>query len=203
MIKSNRRFFEIWGDAEAQNCLLKGLLMFFTLLLALATVSLTILALRKSPLYVISEHLTSEVQAQVESTATLDIETRHAISRFVGLRMNWEAPTINIWKTQILELIAKEVRPKFVQSQTQMLQAIKTKQMNQKFYLTSLKLIADQKLAVIEGSRLIEVDGVKAVLPATLKLQFAFGDRTSANPEGIYIVSEDFQGADDSAPIKR
>ena len=196
MIKTNRKFFEIWGDAEAQNCLLKVLLMMFAFLLAFATASLTILGQRKSPLYVISEHLSSEVAAQTESAPTLELETRRALSRFVAVRMNWEGASIDTWKGQVLELIAKDARAKFSQAQAQMITAIKSKRMSQKFYLTSMKTFFDEKAAVVEGSRLIEVDGVKAVLPVTLKLQFSFGERTAANPEGIYINSEGIQESD-------
>ena len=196
MIRPNRKFFEIWGDMEAQNGLLKVLLLLFTSLLALATVSLTVLGLRKSPLYLISDHLTSEVQAQTESAPTRELEVKHAMSRFVGLRMNWEPTKIDMWKTQVMELIAKETRPKFSQSQAQVIAAIKAKQMSQRFYLTSLKLLTDEKSAVAEGSRLIEVDGVRAVLPAILRMQYSYGDRTAANPEGVYVVSEEFQATE-------
>lgn len=191
MIKNiQRTYFELWGEIESQNKLLKGLFTFAIILCAIETVALTSLSLRKPVLIGISENSSEYLKSNNVPVDYLDSEIKRAISRFLTQHYQWEFGSMETTLKEAVDLVAPDFRKKFLSSTGEQIKLAKDKKLSQRFYISDLKVDKLKKKVTVQGDRIIIIDSLRAVNSIAFEVAYEFGARTEKNKEGIYVVSE-------------
>ena len=187
-----RKYFEIWGDEQSQNSILKGLLVFFITINVTLVITITVLATQKPSLISMGNYKTNIlIPSQIMPKEFIQQEIKHSLSHFMKLKHNWSYKNIDKNLKEATDFIEKNSRSKFLKANQSNIKTAKEKKIIQKFYISSPILIDTKKQqAQVTGDRILIVEGLRATQPMTFKINYQFGKRTSQNPEGIYITNE-------------
>jgi hypothetical protein len=188
--KIERTWFEIWGTEEAQNRFLKGLLAFCIALLAIETVALVILAVRRPVIIAVSSEATKILSAVPPEPQILENEIRRVITAYVNTRHSWEWNNVEAGISAASKLVGKDYSRKFLQATAEQVKLAKEKKISQKFHISSLTLDQKARIARVTGDRILVIDTLRAANPLTLEIGYEVSSRTADNPEGVYITSE-------------
>src|ERR1700761_7667567 len=109
-----RKYFEIWGDEEAQNSILKGLLLLMGSLLIVQSVALAILALKKPVLIAMNTEETRIFTVAPPSDELLAVELKRMVRGYVETHYTWDSSTVEKAHTEA----ARYVAPDFVKAFT-------------------------------------------------------------------------------------
>jgi len=189
-VNSTRKWFEAWGEAEAQNAFLRMLLFGALLGLVTQVAALTFLALRPPILIGLSSKSTEVLSQKEPAREILELEVRRWVEGYVTTHYNWTPQTIDTAFQKASNYVSQEQQKAFWAANTTQLKVAKDKGLSQRFYISSLKLDLDKRRASIEGERVLVVESLRAASIVNLSLSFQLGPRTVENPEGIYISSE-------------
>ena len=188
----SRKYFEVWGDEQSQNSILKGLLAFATTINITLIITTAILATKKPFLISIENNKTNVLNpSQAMPNELIQKEIKRSLSRFITIKHNWTHKTIeqNLKKSSFL--IGRSFQAKFLKANQNNIKTAKEKKVIQKFYISSPILIDTKKQqAQVTGDRILIIEGLRATQPMTFKINYTFGKRTSKNPEGVYITNE-------------
>lgn len=191
MIKNiQRTWFEVWGDEAAQNQILKGLTAFLIVLVAIQSVALVILSLRKPVLIAVSGAETKVLAAVPPNTEILEQETRRIVAAYIKARHNWEWNQIEAHLKEAVRYVDADFEKAFKKATAEQIRLAKEKKISQVFYPTNITLNLDAKTAKVSGDRILMIDGLRATNPMTVEVTFRLNQRSAANPEGVYITAE-------------
>lgn len=193
MLKNiHRKYFEVWGDEQSQNSILKGLLTLLTLVLISLIITITILSVKKPFLISIDGSKTKFINSTQKIPKNfIKEEIKQVITKFSNLRHNWSYKNINENLKKSSFLVDPKFRRRFFKSILSNLKMARTKKIIQKFYLSSsIRINLARKQVILTGDRILIVEGLRATQPMTFKINYIFGERTLKNPEGIYISKE-------------
>lgn len=188
--KIQRQWFEVWADEEAQNRLLKYLLLVFAALFSIQLVVICVLAFKKPFLVSITAEATKRVEYVEPDPNVLLREIMRAISNYLKTRHNWEWTTIEARSKDASQYVASDFREKFLISSQEQIRLAKEKQISQRLYPEDPQIDLKTKMAVVRADRILIVSGIRAAQALSFQIGFSLGERTPANPEGIYIMSE-------------
>ncbi len=120
----------------------------------------------------------------------LKSQIREAIVQYLDLRYKWDAKTIEA-KLEDAERFIAPASIKAFRRATSSIKAFSTeKQISQRAYPADIEIDLGAKSAEITGDRITSIQGVMAAGKLVLGLDFEYGQRSPANPWGIYIVKE-------------
>jgi len=186
-----KKYFEIWADEEAQNLILKWILIFALALILVETAALTWLSLRKPTLIAIGEDETRVLTLSPPKPDLLRSELEHTLRYYVEAHYNWDYTTIDKAHEEASKYVAPGFRKAFLASNAEQMKLAKERKVVQKVYLSKTPEIDPDKLtARITLDRIFSVEGITATAPLTLEIKFDYGARTETNPEGIYVTDE-------------
>jgi uncharacterized protein (UPF0305 family) len=186
-----RRYFEIWGNEEAQNAILKLILSVLGVLFVIQSLVLTVVVLRKPVLIAVGERASQILTLTPPSDVLLEAELKRLVRQYVEAHYNWDYTTI----AKAHENAARYVSDKFVKAFTaanaDQIRTVREKKVNERVYLSGdIQVDREHLIARVPMDRVFSVDGIRATSPLTLDVQFEYGPRTSLNPEGVYITGE-------------
>jgi len=191
MNKLKRKYFEIWADEEAQNLILKWILIFALVIILVETATLTVLALRRPTLVAIGDTETRLLTLSPPKPELLRSELERMLKLYVEAHYNWDFTTIEKAHENAARYVADQFRKSFIASNAEQVKLAKERKVVQHVYVSGPVLIdVDKMMAKITLDRIFSVEGIKATAPLTLEIGFDYGPRTAANPEGIYVTSE-------------
>ena len=191
MIKNiQRTWFEVWGDEAAQNQILKGLTALLVALVAIQSIALVILSLRKPVLIAVSGSETKVLAAVPPNAEMLEQEARRIITAYIKARHTWEWNQIETHLKEAARFVDSDFEKSFRKATAEQVRLAKEKKVSQIFYPTNIALNLDAKTAKVTGDRILMVDGLRATNPMTVEVRFRLNQRTSANPEGVYVTAE-------------
>jgi len=191
MIRNVKRtWFEVWGEAQAQNQILKGLVALLLLASSAQTVALVILSLRKPILIAVTEDKTQVLTVTPPGDKLLEAEVRRAVSGYVTSHYNWDYAQVDAAFDLAAKYVAPEFAKQFSQANAQQIKVAKKKKVSQKFYFSDPTVDIASRHVKIDGNRILLVEGLRAASALTLDVEFDYGKRTALNPEGIYITGE-------------
>jgi hypothetical protein len=191
MIKNiQRTWFEVWGDEAAQNQILKGLTAFLIVLVAIQSVALVILSLRKPVLIAVSGSETKVLAAVPPNADILEQEARRVIAAYIKARHNWEWNQIEAHLKEAVRYVDSDFEKAFKKATAEQIRLAKEKKISQVFYPTNITLNIEAKTAKVTGDRILMIDGLRATNPMTVEVSFRLNQRNAANPEGVYITAE-------------
>ena len=118
MLKSiHKKYFEVWGDEQSQNSILKGLLAFGTLINITLIITLIILATQKPFLISMEKNKTNILKpSQAIPSEFIRQEIKRSLSRFIKLKHNWSYKNIGKRLKEATIFIEKNSRSKFLKA---------------------------------------------------------------------------------------
>lgn len=185
-----RTWFEVWGTEEAQNRFLKAVLVFFVMLCCTQSIALVILALRKPPIFAVSQTESRILTVMPPKAELLESEIRRAVTGYVSARYSWEWEKIEDTFNTAAKYVAPDFTKKFLVANQEQIRIAKEKKISQRFYVASMKVDAASKTVRITGDRILLIDGLRATNSLVIEVQFDYAARTESNPEGVYVVGE-------------
>ncbi|MCB0416633.1 MAG: hypothetical protein H6617_05910 [Bdellovibrionaceae bacterium] len=191
MIKNiQRTWFEVWGDEAAQNQILKGLTALLVALVAIQSIALVILSLRKPVLIAVSGSETKVLAAVPPNAEMLEQEVRRIITAYIKARHTWEWNQIEAHLKEAARFVDTDFEKSFKKATAEQIRLAKEKKVSQVFYPTNITLNLEAKTAKVSGDRILMVDGLRATNPMTVEVSFRLNQRNPANPEGVYVTAE-------------
>lgn len=188
--KIQRRWFEVWADEEAQNRILKYMVLVLGVILSVQLVVISVLALRGPVLIAISKEVTQKLDVGEPDPEQLIREIVRAITNYLKTRHNWDWNSVEAKTKAASFYVASNYREKYLVATAEQIRVSKEKEIAQKFFPDEPKLNMKAKTAKVRADRILIVSGVRAAQALDLEIGFALGERTADNPEGIYITSE-------------
>ena len=185
-----RKYYEVWGDEEAQNALLKGLLVGLSTLFILQSLFLCILALRKPVLIAVGTSQTQVLESIPPSEELLALELKRVVKNYLEAHYHWDPSTIEAAHQSASRYISEDHIKAFRDANAEQVKLAKEKKLSQKVYISDLQV--DAKALSIRATldRILIVEGLRATSSLILEIRFEYGPRTPTNPEGIYITEE-------------
>jgi hypothetical protein len=188
--KIQRRWFEVWGDEEAQNRILKYLLLLFAAFCAVELIVITALAFKKPLIVSITDEVTRPLQASDPAPSALAKELMRAITNYLKTRHNWEPATIEARTKAASQYVGPDFREKYLINTQEQIRLAHEKQVSQRLYPEEPQLDMKAKTATVHAERILIVNGIRAAQSLNLEISFTLGERSEANPEGVFITSE-------------
>lgn len=185
-----RRWFEIWGNEEAQNQILKGLLSGTCVMVLVQTVCIVVLALRDPLLVSAFGPETTFIKVEAPKEGIVKEEVERAVRKYVSFRHNWKWQKIGDQFKGASNYVAGDFQKSFQAENQKASNLAKDKKVSQKFYIDHMNVNVEKRAVEIKGERILVVEGIRATHPMNINFAYVFGDRTQENPEGIYIASE-------------
>ena len=90
-----RRYFEIWGDEQAQNAFLKGTLCVTGILFILQSIALTIVCLKAPVLVAIGQEESKALTLQPPAPALLRSELDRTVKNYLTAHYTWDQSTVD------------------------------------------------------------------------------------------------------------
>ena len=191
MIRNVKRaWFEVWGTEEAQNRFLKVLLGYFFALSCVLSIVVLVLSLRKPPVIAVSSTESRILTITPPPADLLEAEVRRAVQGYVSAHHNWEWGKIDEAFQAASRFVHPDFTKKFLAANEAQARVAKEKRVSQRFYVSSARFDQKAKTGTVSGDRILLVEGLRAANPLTLEIEYDFGPRTEANPEGVYITGE-------------
>ena len=186
-----RKYFELWGDEESQNVVLKWFVIGLSLLAAVLAISLARVGLRPPTLIAIGEQDTKVLRVKEPGESVLKAELERTIREYTTTHYTWSPTSIEAAHKKASSYVAENFRPSFMKSNEEQVRFVKEKKVSQRVYISEPPQIDSKKLtARVRLDRIYQIEGLTGSVPIILDLTFSYGDRTEENPEGIYITDE-------------
>jgi hypothetical protein len=187
-----RKYFEIWGNEEAQNAFLKGLLIILSILFLFQSIVLTIVYLRKPVLVAIGNTETKVLTLAPPPEELLKSELTRTVKNYAEAHYNWDSATVEAAHERASKYVSSQFVKAFKNANAEQVKLAQSKKLTQKIYVTDVKVDSKNLTARIFMDRILSIDGLRAATLLTLDVTFEYGPRTDANPQGIYITGEKF-----------
>ena len=188
--KIQRRWFEVWGDEEAQNRILKYLLLLFGIFMTVQLGIICVLSLKKPLIIAVTSISTQVVDSSAPEANQILREVIRVVKQYLRARHTWDWVTIEARSKAAAAYVAPEYREKFFLNTQEQIRIAKEKQVSQKLFPEEPQIDLKEKKATVVADRILIVSGIRAAQAMTFELNFIFGERTDSNPEGIYVSSE-------------
>jgi hypothetical protein len=186
----SRKYYEIWGNEEAQNTFLKGILVALSVLFILQSIALVIVSLRHPILITVGEKQTQIIAETPPSEDLLSEELKRQVTHYVDAHYTWDFTTVEKSHELASHYISAQFLKAFQQANLEQIKIAKEKKLSEKVYFASLVVDPKQLSAQVTLDRILMIDGIRAVTPLNLSLTLEAGPRTETNPEGLYITGE-------------
>jgi hypothetical protein len=127
--------------------------------------------------------------AKVETKIT-DLQIESAIREYLSYRYNWTDKNISDKLQKAQFFVIPTMLSAFQKSMQEVQKFVRDKKVTQRVYPKSLQINLNEKKAIIVADRITEFDTLKAATELRLVLYFTVGERSVANPWGIFITKE-------------
>jgi hypothetical protein len=117
-------------------------------------------------------------------------EIQSAAAEYIENRYIWTPSDIVSKFGRAKDFVQEKDKAAFDTAVAEVTKFVAEKSVSQRIYPSSLEVSLKQGLVRVSGERITTVQGLKAASDLKLELTFVSGDRTDANPWGIYIIKE-------------
>jgi hypothetical protein len=191
-----QKYYEIWGNEQAQNSVLKGLLVGFGLLILIQTVALVFLSLRKPVLIALNSEETRVLSVRPPSEELLKQELKRTLTDYLQAHYTWNSKTVEASHLKASHYVSDRFTQSFIHANAEQVRVAKEKNLEERIYISNMDV--DSKTlsarAFIDRILIVHSDaqpgGLRATQTWTLDVSFEYGPRTEQNSEGIYVTGE-------------
>jgi len=186
-----RTYFEIWGTEEAQNSFLKGVLLVVSILFAVQSIGLLVLALRKPDLIGVGNQETKLISVTPPGEELLRMELKRLVRGYIEAHYNWDFGSVEKAHEKASRYVSEKFVKAFNTANAEQVRVAKEKKVTQRVHVVGEIPIDSKTLSVrVAMDRILIVEGLRVAQAITLDISFEYGPRTETNPEGIYITGE-------------
>lgn len=194
MIKNfQRKWFEVWGESEAQNSILKYFVLVLTTICTAELILICFLALKKPLIISVTDESTTPIEHQLPNVNSLMKEIVRAIKGYLKTRNNWDWTNVEAQVKEGANYIAPDFRDKYLIKSQEQIRIAKQKQVEQRLFPEEPVLDMKLSKATIKTERVLIVNGLHAAQEMVFEIGYTIGARTTTNPEGIYITAEEIK----------
>ena len=179
-------YSKLFSDLNYQNQVLKSVVfgMITVLILALGAI---LIFLNRGPTVVgLAEN--GEVIELSDKLTNRQVEA--AIRHYMRLRYNWQKDTLLMQSRVTEAMILDSALPSFRKTIQDLVKFTNGRNVNQRAYARSVDVDMSKKSVFVVADRINEIESLKAATEIRVAFKYAVGDRTVANPWGIYIEKE-------------
>ena len=191
--KIQRRWFEVWADAESQNSVLKYLLLLFAAFCTAELILICALVFKKPLIIAVGSETSTPIEEFKPNANALMREIARAIKKYLGHRHNWDWLSIDAKVKDASNYVASDFREKYLIRSGEQVRIAKEKQVTQKLFSEDPIIDEKEKRALVKTERVLIVSGIHAAQEMIFDIRYSLGARTKENPEGVYIVSDELQ----------
>ena len=119
-----------------------------------------------------------------------ETEIQAAATEYIQNRYVWTPSDIGAKFGRAKDFVLEKDKASFDVAVAEVTKFVTEKSVSQKVYPSSLEVSLKQGLIRVSGERITTVQGLKAASDLKLELTFISGERSEANPWGIYIIKE-------------
>lgn len=194
MIKNiQRKWFEVWGESEAQNSILKYFVLVLTTICTAQLILICLLALKKPLIISVRDESTTPIEHQLPNVNSLMKEIVRAIKGYLKTRNNWDWTNVEVKVKEGANYIAPDFRDKYLIKSQEQIRIAKEKQVSHKLFPEEPVIDMKASKALIKTERVLIVNGLRAAQEMIFEISYTIGARTASNPEGIYITAEEIK----------
>lgn len=192
MIKNiQRKWFEVWGESEAQNSILKYFILVLTTICTAELILICLLALKKPLIISVTDESSTPIEHQLPNANSLMKEIVRAIKGYLKTRNNWDFSNVDSKVKEGANYIAPDFRDKYLIKSQEQIRIAKEKQVSQRLFPDEPVIDMKQSKALVKTERVLIVNGLHAAQEMIFEIGYTLGARTAENPEGVYITSEE------------
>ena len=181
------RLPNLQGRLLHSNQFLK-LFAFMSLAISLVLTALLAYFLGKPPRVLTFNTLGAPLTESAKNASETEIKA--ATAEYIKNRYIWTTSDIGAKFERSKDFVLEKDKASFDTAVAEVIKFVTEKSVSQKVYPSSLEVSLKQGMVRVSGERITTVQGLKAASDLKLELTFVSGDRTEANPWGIYIVKE-------------
>ena len=186
----SRKYFEVWGNEEAQNTMLKGLLIILSALFAVQSVVLGIVAMRKPVLVAVGQGETRVFTMTPPSEQLLSDELKRLVRRYAQVHYTWDNTSVENAHIEASRYVSAQFIKAFNAANAEQVKIAKEKKLAQKVYVADVTVDSKVLSARVTMDRILMIEDLRAVSQLVLDITFEYGPRTTTNPEGVYVTGE-------------
>ena len=191
MIRNIRRsYFEVWGNEEAQNRILKGLLLGLCVLYSIQTIALVFVYCRKPVLIAVGSDETKIFHIIPPTQELLAQELKRTVKSYVETHYNWDPSTVENAHAEAARYVSEKFVKSFVSANAEQVKIAKEKKLKEIVYISDIRIDPQMLTARVYIDRILIIGALRATTPWMLDITFEYGPRTPTNPEGIYVSGE-------------
>ena len=151
MIKNiQRKWFEVWGESEAQNSILKYFVLVLTTICTAELILICILAMRSPLIISVTDESTTPIERQLPNANALMKEIVRAIKGYLKTRNNWDWTNVEVKVKEGANYIAPDFRDKYLIKSQEQIRIAKEKQVSQRLFPDEPVIDMKQSKAVIK-----------------------------------------------------
>jgi hypothetical protein len=184
---SRARLPNLQGRLLHSNQFLK-LFAFMSLAISLFLTALLAYFLEKPPRVLTFNALGAPLTESAKNAPETEIQA--AATEYIQNRYIWTPSDIGAKFGRAKNFVLEKDKAAFDTAVAEVIKFVTEKSVSQKVYPSSLDVSFKQGIVRVSGERITTVQGLKAASDLKLELTFVSGDRSEANPWGIYIVKE-------------
>jgi hypothetical protein len=181
------KFPKAISDLIHSNQFLK---MFAIVASGISTLSMTaLLAMVYRAPVIITLSQSAEVLNQVAPPKPED-DLKMAVRRYLDQRYNWDPATVNDHLKNAEAFVGSAALSAYEKAAVNVAKFSVDKQVTQRIFPDQPVVNIESKKAMVTGTRVTAVQGIRAAGDLKLELTLEYGPRTKQNPWGVYIVKE-------------
>ena len=184
---SRARLPNLQGRLLHSNQFLK-LFTFMSLAISLVLTGLLAFILGKPPRVLTFNSVGVPLSESAKNTSETEIQA--AAAAYIQNRYIWTPSDIGAKFGRAKEFVLEKDKASFDTAVAEVIKFVTEKSVSQKVYPSSLEVSIKQGMVRVSGERITTVQGLKAASDLKLELTYVSGERSEANPWGIYIVKE-------------
>ena len=178
-------YAKIFSDLNYQNQVLKSVVFGLVAAMLLALSAILIVAYRGPIVIGLSEN--GDVLELSDQLTAHQIEA--AIRHYVHLRYNWRKDSLGNQKLTEAMILENAI-PAFRKTIQDLLKFSGTRSVEQRIFPRSIQVDQKAKTAFILADRVNVIESLKAATELKVVIKYTIGERTVANPWGVYIEKE-------------
>lgn len=179
-------YTKMFSDLNYQNQILKSVVFGLITVLLVALGAILVSSYRGPTVVGLSE--SGDVIELSDQLTVKQVEA--GIRHYIRLRYNWRKDSILEQSKLTESMIAGGAISPFRKTIQELVKFTTGKNVEQRVYARSISIDMQKKTALIVADRVNEIESLKAATELRVAFKFDLGDRTVANPWGLYIEKE-------------
>ena len=181
------KFPKAIADLVHSNQFLKMFAIISSGISALSLLAMFVMVYRAPVLITLSQ--SAEVMNQTVPPKVED-EVKAAVTRYLDQRYRWEPTNVSEHLKNAEVFVGSAAINAYEKAAMNVVKFSVDKQVTQKIFPEQVSINIEGKKAIVTGTRVTAIQGIRAAGDLKIELSLEYGPRTKQNPWGVFIVKE-------------